>query len=100
MDTFRVTIEIENPLRRGERRAVPGALVDTGAELTMVPRSVLEALGIAVEKILHLRTADGRVTRRDTGTQSFTRPESERSMKLSSGEKATWSSWDRARSRG
>lgn len=67
MGTFRVTIEVENPLRRGERRSVEGALVDTGAELTMVPRPVLEALGIKIEKSLRLRTADGRVAKRDIG---------------------------------
>jgi clan AA aspartic protease len=65
--TFKVTIEIENPLRRGERQSVAGALVDTGAELTMVPRAVLESLGIGVEKRLRLRTADGRVTMREIG---------------------------------
>ena len=67
MGTFTVTIEIENPLRRGERRSVAGALVDTGAELTMVPRPILEALGIQVEKRLRLRTADGRVAMREIG---------------------------------
>ena len=65
--TFRVIIEIENPLRRGDRRSVPGALVDTGAELTMVPRAVLESLGVRVEKTLRLRTADGKVAQRDIG---------------------------------
>ena len=65
--TFRVIIEIENPLRRGDRRSVPGALVDTGAELTMVPRAVLESLGVRVEKTLRLRAADGRVAQRDIG---------------------------------
>ncbi|MEX2177624.1 MAG: retroviral-like aspartic protease family protein [Gemmatimonadaceae bacterium] len=67
MGVFRVTIEIENPLRRGDRRSVPEALVDTGAELTMVPRAVLESLGIRIEKRLRLRTADGRVAQRDIG---------------------------------
>ena len=64
---FRVSIEIENPLQRGVRHALEGALVDTGAELTMVPRTVLEALGIRREKTLRLRTADGRTTVRDIG---------------------------------
>ena len=67
MGVFRVTIEIENPLRRGDRRSVPGALVDTGAVMTMVPRAILESLGIGIEKRLRLRTADGRVAQRDIG---------------------------------
>ena len=65
--TFRVNIGIENPLRRGVLHRLEGALVDTGAELTMVPRSVLEALGIQREKTLRLRTADGRVAVREVG---------------------------------
>ena len=67
MGVFRVTIEIENPLRRGDRRSVPGALVDTGAVMTMVPRAILESLGIGIEKRLRLRTPDGRVAQRDIG---------------------------------
>lgn len=67
MGTFRVTIQIENPLRRGTLQSLDGALVDTGAELTMVPRAVLEALGIRREKTLRLRSADGRVATRDIG---------------------------------
>jgi predicted aspartyl protease len=67
MGTFRVAIQIENPLRRGTLQSLDGALVDTGAELTMVPRAILEALGIRREKTLRLRTADGRVTTRDIG---------------------------------
>jgi predicted aspartyl protease len=65
--TFRVTIQVENPLRRGVMHSVDSALVDTGAELTMVPRTILESLGIRPEKPLRLRTADGRVATRDIG---------------------------------
>jgi predicted aspartyl protease len=67
MGTFRTTIQIESPLRRGVTLALPDTLVDTGAELTWVPRSVLEALGISREKNLGFRTADGRAVYRDIG---------------------------------
>jgi len=67
MGGFRVTIELENPLRRGDRRSMPGALVNTAAVMTMVPRAILESLGIGIEKRLPLRTADGRVAQRDIG---------------------------------
>ena len=67
MGTFRVSIQIENPLRRGVVESIDDALVDTGAELTMVPRATLELLGIRPEKTLRLRTADGRVATREIG---------------------------------
>ena len=67
MGTFHVTIQIESPLRRGVLHSLEGALVDTGAELTMVPRHILELLGVQREKTLRLRTADGRVASRDVG---------------------------------
>ena len=67
MGTFRTTIKIENPLKRGELRELPDTLVDTGAELTWAPRAVLEELGIARQKQLGFRTADGRAVYRDIG---------------------------------
>jgi predicted aspartyl protease len=67
MSTFRTTIMIENPLRRGVMGSLPDTLVDTGAELTWAPRSVLESLGIARQKTLGFRTADGRAVYRDIG---------------------------------
>jgi predicted aspartyl protease len=67
MGTFRTDIEIENPARPGERRAVSGVLVDTGAELTWCPATILDALGIARRKIVNFRQADGAVLSRWTG---------------------------------
>ena len=67
MGTFRITMEIENPLRRGQRRALADTLVDTGAELTWAPRDALESLGITRQKRLGFRTADGRAVYRDIG---------------------------------
>src|SRR5258705_309034 len=46
---FRTTIGIEN-LARGAVRDVADALVDTGSDLTWIPRSVLESLGVGVER--------------------------------------------------
>ena len=65
--TFRTTMTLENPLRRGERRSLPDTLVDTGAELSWAPRAVLENLGIMPEKRLGFRTADGRAIYREIG---------------------------------
>ena len=65
--TFRTTIAIENPLARGQRHELPDTLVDTGAELTWAPIAALESLGIARQKRLGFRTADGRAVYRDIG---------------------------------
>ena len=66
MGTFRIDVEIENPLRPGERRTVAQALVDTGAELSWFPRALLEELGIRRLKMWHFRQADGTVLSRWT----------------------------------
>jgi predicted aspartyl protease len=67
MGAFRTLVAIENPLRRGNRRELPATLVDTRAELTWAPTAVLEELGIARQKRLGFRTADGRAVFRDIG---------------------------------
>ena len=60
MGTFRVDIEIENPARPGPRQLVKSALVDTGAELSWIPATTLESLGIQPYKTWRFRQADGR----------------------------------------
>ena len=67
MGTFRVDVEIENPVCPGERRLLRSVLVDTGAELSWFPRDVLESLGVARLKEWHFRQADGTVLTRTTG---------------------------------
>ena len=70
MGTFRIDVEIENPAKPGARRTIPNALIDTGAELSWFPRSMLEALGVEPRKIWHFRQADGTVLARTTGAVS------------------------------
>ena len=67
MGTFRVDVEIENPATPGPRLVVNHALVDTGAELSWIPRRSLQALGVAQRKLWHFRQADGTVLARWTG---------------------------------
>ena len=67
MGTFRTDVELENPASPGARQRVGGVLVDTGAELSCFPTPVLEALGVARQKRLHFRQADGSVFERWTG---------------------------------
>jgi len=43
------------------------ALVDTGAELSWIPRALLEVLGVERRKLWHSRQADGTVLERCTG---------------------------------
>ena len=67
MGTFRVDVEIENPVRPGERRTIKSVLVDTGAELSWLPGQVLESLSVQRVKVWHFRQADGTVLPRWTG---------------------------------
>lgn len=67
MGSFRVNVEVENPARPGERRAIPSVLVDTGAELSWFPAAILESLGIPRRKLVRFRQADGTALERWTG---------------------------------
>jgi predicted aspartyl protease len=67
MGTFRVAVEIENPERAGERRSLPSVLVDTGAELSWFPSTLLEELGITRHRVWRFRQANGTVLERWTG---------------------------------
>lgn len=67
MGTFRIEVEIENPASPGPRVAVHDVLVDTGAELSWFPASILDSLGVQRRKVLHFRQADGTIVTRWTG---------------------------------
>src|SRR3954463_15149340 len=67
MGTFRIDIEIENPARPGERRIVRSALVDTGAELSWIPSTIMDSLGIRPFKTWRFRQADGTILERSVG---------------------------------
>jgi clan AA aspartic protease len=67
MGIFRVDVEIENPAHPGEKRTLRSVLVDTGAELSWVPKSVLESLGVERNRKWYFRQADGTVLERWTG---------------------------------
>lgn len=68
MGVYRTTMLVEHIERRGEKRVVENAVVDTGSELTWVPREVLESLGIRHEFALPFVVADGRRLERPIGT--------------------------------
>jgi clan AA aspartic protease len=63
MATFRVTIEI-GPMDQSRFEQIE-ALVDTDATYTVVPRDVLERLGITPQFRRRFRLADGRVVELD-----------------------------------
>ena len=67
MGIFRTTIAIEHAAHRGTTREVADVVVDTGSELTWVPRAVLESLGVTREWTQGFRVADGRALQRDVG---------------------------------
>jgi predicted aspartyl protease len=67
MGTFRIAVEIENPMRAGVRRALADVLVDTGAELSWFPAEMLESLGIERHTTWRFRQADGTILERWTG---------------------------------
>jgi predicted aspartyl protease len=67
MGTFRITLSIEHPARRGLLRPLNDVLVDTGSELTWLPRGVLEDLGIGVERRYSVVLANGQAVERDVG---------------------------------
>jgi predicted aspartyl protease len=64
---FRTSIGIEHPARRGERRELRDVVVDTGSELTWIPREVLESIAIPRERMQRFILADGRILERDIG---------------------------------
>ena len=67
MGTFRIDVEVENPLSAGDRRVIPAVLVDTGAELSWFPAPILDALGISRYEIRRFRQADGTILGRWVG---------------------------------
>ena len=67
MGTLRVDLEIENPALPGQRVRLSSVLVDTGAELSVVPAAALERLGVRRLKQVRLRQADGSVFTRWVG---------------------------------
>jgi predicted aspartyl protease len=68
MGTFRIDIDIENLARPGVLRRIESMLVDTGAELSWVPATVLRSLGVERNQVWRFRQADGTVLTRSTGS--------------------------------
>src|SRR4051812_36510956 len=67
MGTFRVDIEVESPRPFGERVRVSDVLVNTGAELSWLPTSYLERIGVERKKIWRFRQTDGSLLERWAG---------------------------------
>jgi predicted aspartyl protease len=67
MGIFRITIGVENIAQRGAVQYITDTLVDTGSELTWIPRETLQSIGVAVERQRAFIVADGRRVERDIG---------------------------------
>lgn len=65
-----LTVEVANPADPGNSRPVE-FLVDTGATHSVVPREILEELGIKPSDVQRYRLADGRKIERQKGIASF-----------------------------
>lgn len=63
MGAFRATIHVGNP--QGTHFEAVEALVDTGASHTVMPRAVLERLGVRSEERWPFRLADDRIAEYD-----------------------------------
>ena len=68
MGTFTTSIEIGDPDRRHWQQV--GVLVDSGATFTMLPRSILESLGVRPQDKAPFELADGRSVEFDVGEAS------------------------------
>jgi clan AA aspartic protease len=64
---FHVAVVVRNP--KNEALATPpiDAVIDTGAELSWLPRELLAAIGIVPRRKRAFRTATGHVVTRDVG---------------------------------
>lgn len=67
MGTFRIDVDIENPAAPGRRVTIGRVLVDTGAELSWFPATLLESLGIPRRSQWRFRQADGTILERWVG---------------------------------
>lgn len=71
MGEVRVEIVVANP-RTGAQSEEITALADTGATLTVVPREILQGLGIQKLRTVSLVLADGRRAERSVGDVAVT----------------------------
>jgi predicted aspartyl protease len=67
MSLFKVSVVARNTKDETRVSVAVDALVDTGSELTWLPRQVLEAIGIAAVRKRNFSTATQQVVTRETG---------------------------------
>jgi len=68
MGLLHVECKLSNPADRARYAVVAGVLVDTGAELSWMPKDVLERIGVGREsKKVRFRMANGAAITRDVG---------------------------------
>lgn len=67
MGLLRTDVEIESHTQPGRRALLRQVLVDTGAELSWAPATILESLGIARVKTIRFLQANGTVLERWVG---------------------------------
>lgn len=64
---FSTEISVAAMARPDDERTLVNVIVDSGSEYTWIPRSILEDLGVRVERTERFKTADGTILERDVG---------------------------------
>lgn len=67
MSAFRLNVTATNPKREELKSAAVDCLVDTGSELSWLPKEVLEGIGLVPRKTRSFRMADGKLLNRPVG---------------------------------
>ena len=67
MGIFRTTISFAPLSRPGDTQVIENVIVDTGAEYSALPRSLLRRMGIPPVRVDRFESADGRVFEREVG---------------------------------
>jgi predicted aspartyl protease len=67
MGIFRTTISFAPLSRPRDTRTIENVMVDTGAEYSALPRTLLAEIGVSPVRVDKFETADGRVFEREVG---------------------------------
>jgi predicted aspartyl protease len=67
MSAFRLNLTATNPKREEMKSPTVDCLVDTGSELTWLPKEILEGIGVTPRKSRSFRMADGKLLTRPVG---------------------------------
>ena len=67
MSAFRLNLLVRNPLQEARRAGPVDCLVDTGSELSWLPKEILQQIGVEARKTRQFKMADGQILTRSVG---------------------------------